>query len=641
MKKTRTLVAFALSLPLCAAAARAQSTPQAVPTQSPAEAEAARQAELARAVELEEKAAKLLDETAGEAEGLRLAENRVRLQAAAAHMLWPRDEERARAILQSAQAGLATYVASLAPEDPRYWGLAHSINNLRREVALPLANRDPKLALEFVRATRVPPPLSNAQRLNQPDQELLLEAQLAEAVAARDPKEAVRMAEEILSRGVSGALTGLLDRVRLADPQAATKLAADIVRKLRGMNLSTEGEAAGVAAYLLRASRPPDPARSATNVVTSNPPQYAPVADLSRALVLDEQTRRDLISALINAALASANDPRRGGRGGGQFYNVLQQVMPEVERQMPTQAAALRRAMAAEPGRGERGPRPEVARLRELEQLAATGTVDSLLEAASKAPADARQFLYRSAASRAAGEGALDRARQIVNANFENAQEREQMLRDLDRQQFFRAAEQGDVSQAQALLARVKTPEERLSMMLDLARALSARGSTEASERLLEDAWALAAGRARNQSQFFSQLQIAGLYAQVAPARGFEIVESAVEQLNEMIAAAAVVDGFGQDAFEQGELKSGSGGYLWPMLVQQAGEYLSRLARADFDRAVAAADRLQRPEARLTARLALASGILGGGPPRSRGRRDNFQRGPARPRPVAPANRMP
>ena len=104
-------------------------------------------------------------------------------------------------------------------------------------------------------------------------------------------------------------------------------------------------------------------------------------------------------------------------------------------------------------------------------------------------------------------------------------------------------------------------------------------------------------------------MEAAQAFAQVAPDRAFEIADAAISQLNDLLAAAATIDGFGQRAFEQDELKT-QGGYVWAAMVNQCGAVLAALARTDFDRAVATADHLQRAEARVAVRLAVARGVL-------------------------------
>jgi hypothetical protein len=248
-------------------------------------------------------------------------------------------------------------------------------------------------------------------------------------------------------------------------------------------------------------------------------------------------------------------------------------------------------------------------------------TADALLDAAAKAPPETREQLYRAAVYKALAEGAGERARQIVAEHFENAQQRAQLLREIDQQLFWRAANAGDVEQARAVIGRLARPEERAGLLVYLARAVAGRGDKEGAARLLEEAWGEIGGRARNQQQFASQLEAAQVFAAVAPERAFEIVEASISQLNDLLDAASKLDGFGQQAFEQDELKA-AGGYAWNSMINQCGVVLAALARDDFDRAVSTSDHFQRAEARLTARLAVARGVLApnGGDPLSRPR---------------------
>lgn len=596
LKRSAIIVCLLIFLPTAAGA----QTPE-----PGAQADAKSVEEQARRAALERKALELLDDVGGEAQGLKLAENRVRLQVAAADLLWARDEKRARDLFNAALSSVASTAAAIAPDDPRREQLVQETLNLRREIAQAIAQRDPQLALDFVRGTRPPAAAVGAAERNyyQPDQELALETTLAEQVASRDPKQALRIAEEILSRGFSMQLANVIERVRATDPEAASKLATDLVRKIRTANLAANYEATNLAAYLL---------------------QVSGATDARRAPLLDEQTRRDLLASMVNAALSAAGDPRT--RGAEQrLAGSLQQFMPEVERLNPAQAQALRRGSASQPGRGA-APDAQARSQRELMTLTQTGTVDVMLDAAAKSTApELRQQLYRSAAWKAFNEGAPERARQIASERFENAQLRAQFLHDLDQQAFWRAANAGDVEQARALVSRMARADERTQLLAQLARVIAAKGDREGASRLLEEVWNQIGGRAKNQQQFGAQLEAAQVYAQIAPDRAFEIVEAAISQVNEMVAAAEVVDGFGQDAFDQNELKA-QGGWMWSQLVRQCGDTLGALARTDFERAVAAADRLQRPETRLVARLAVARGVLA---PNATMVIDNLRRGRA------------
>jgi hypothetical protein len=410
----------------------------------------------------------------------------------------------------------------------------------------------------------------------------------------------------------------LLEQLRARDPEGATRLVAGIAKKLRTANFANDYEAVNIASYLLLSTRTPESANTSAQTTGGAPTIVANLPG-SRRLQLDEPTRRELVSALVNAAVNTSATPGRGGGNVGGLLATVRQLMPEVERYVPAQVAGVRRRIDGYDRRVE-----QPGNQREFRQLMETGSTDALVEAAAKASPEMRQQLYRSAAWKAVNEGNPDRARQIINTNIEGTRQREQFLRELDNQLFWRAASEGNIEGAQALLARVKSTDERVSMLSQLARAVAAKGNQKGALAFLEEALTLIQGRAKGQSQFSLQLQLAHAYAPLAPARAFEIVEASITHLNELVGAAAVIDGFGQDAFAQDELKAQEG-YLWGALATQCGEALAALAPADFDHARSAADRFQRPELRLQARLAVVRGILV-----KEGERSNFNRTPFR-----------
>jgi hypothetical protein len=506
-------------------------------------------------------------------------------------------------------------------DDQQYHNLLNTTSQLRQRMLGIMGAHDPKLALEFLRATRLPPPpvLPGAD-FRQPDQELILEAQLAQQVAARDPQQALRIAEEILSRGLAPNLMPLLDQLRTLDPEGATRLAANIAKKLRTANFGADYEAASIAGHLLLSTRAQEKP-GVTGRQQQQQPQQATTIPAgqtdARRFQLDESVRRDLVNLLVNAATAGAGDARRSGRMGG-LLSTMRELMPEVERYAPTQATALRRRVEGYESRAGGN------NVREFRAMPEASTPDAMIEAAAKAAPQMREQLYRMAVWKAFNEGNPDRARQIINTHFEGAQQREQMLRELDQQMFWRAVSDGKVEQAQAFLARAKSTDERVGMLLQLARLTGEKGNKAAAVGFLDEAWNLIGGRARGHSQFAMQLQMAHSYAPLAPARAFEIMEASAMHLNELIAAAAIIDGFGQEAFAEDELK-GQEGYLWGALAAQCNETLAALAPVDFDQARSAADKFQRAEVRLAARLAVARGILF-----TERERSNFDRRPAR-----------
>lgn len=84
--------------------------------------------------ERERKAAAVVEEVIRETQSLKLPENRIRIQIALTDVLWPRNEQRARALFKDAVAGLADIAAAVDSGDPEYSNLAHLPSQLRQEM---------------------------------------------------------------------------------------------------------------------------------------------------------------------------------------------------------------------------------------------------------------------------------------------------------------------------------------------------------------------------------------------------------------------------------------------------------------------------------------------------------------------------
>lgn len=546
--------------------------------------------------ELEKKSLGLLDSIVEDARTLRVPENRVRILAGAADLLWPRDEKRARAVFRE----LAAHVNEAAQraksgDGERRERVFWSVVMLRQEVLKTVARRDPALALELLHATRQHPNYSstNSGGFQQPDAELNLENQLIGQMAARDPKRALEMAEASLAKGLSFETSELLQRLNNADPEAGQKFAGEMVRKIRAENLTKNRTALIVAAQLLDMVR--GRARAIIFVGRGNGSVGS-----GKPLMLGPEATRDLLDTLVSAVLTEQTDPF--------FDHLLQPHMPEIEKFWPERAALLR-------ARFDKMRREQDPQQRAWSQYAPLWEQDSpepLLEAAQKAPANMRDQLYTVAAWKAAGKGDLDRARQIVNDNLQNSSERAKLLESLEQMALTQSLHRGKIEEARAGVARIRSKEKRAAALAGLAVLAATKGDKKLAQQLLEEARPLAGERAKNVEQLNLHLQLARAYALVEPARSFEIVEAIVERANEMIAAADVLDGFlgGPEIFRSGELVMHSGLASLENIFEQYGKELAVLARADFDRANSAAGRFQRTEVRTMARLLIAQGLL-------------------------------
>ncbi|MDT5268047.1 MAG: hypothetical protein QOH49_233 [Acidobacteriota bacterium] len=603
MKTRLPLLLLALLLHMHAPSALAQT-----PTETKAAADEA-EAERVR-VELERKSLGLIEEALAEAQSLKLLENRVRAHATAAALLWPRDPKAARAAFKAAADGIAELNAAVDPEDPQLYIAAQTVAQLRGELVSAAAPFDANLALEFLRATR--PTYSEAlvaAGYGQPSQEQSLEMSIVANIATQEPQKALEIAEASLSKGgVSMSLLNVVQQLKTKEPASASKLAVDIVHRLRPEDLWGQNEAGAVAQQLISMTRPSQnlPANqfaNSTGLVDVSIGRVVP--DSGGAALLDEQTRRELVEKVLAAVAAGA--PSQGG--GYNLFYAFQALLPELEQLPAARAAALRRKAEEI----ERTFNPQIRMIRPYQEVMQSGTVEAVLEAAGKAPAEVRDQLYMHAAWKVYNEGGdAERARQILD-NVSNPQQRAQARREMEQRAHWRVVQGGDYKEARQAVSRLKTPDERVQALLQIAGRAAAAGDAETARLVLDEARELVDSQTRGQQQFGYRLQVANAFAQFDADASFEVVESAVGRLDGLMDAAEVLDGFGQDAFKEGELKP-QGGYIWNEMINQCAQTLALLAHADFERAAAVAKKFRRPEARTNAQLTLAQSVLSGLP---------------------------
>lgn len=563
----------------------------------PPSAEEQRQAQQ----ELRSKALNLLEDVIKDAESFKHPENRIRLKAAAANVLWLHDEARARLLFKEAMASLIALLNNQDPADaatnPRMFAGAYT---LRGEFLQLLAQRDARLAREFLRATRPPgaqPKHSQEARTDQP-----LEMNLAMQIAATDPAQALEIAEENLSAGFSYELPQLLSAIREKDPEGAARLASRIVAKLRTEKLETNA-AKQVAISLLRhATQTSDDEGKGAKVTTP---------------LLDQQTVRELIEMMATEALRpSSTSP--------ELLAALLEMLPAVEKYSPARAAQVRRRTPAPPVADEIAETPSGAEIIEASDVDETrfravfenGSVDDLLAEAAKSQDGMREMLYQRAATKMMEEGSEDSARQLVNERIKDPGQRKMMLSQLEEMATLKAAEQGKIEETRKMLATLRTNEERVMVLAKLAAGMAAKGDKKIALQLLEEARGMLPGRAKNFTQLGAQLAVARGFALFDAARSLAILEPVVDQLNELLAAAVVLGAFITDELIQDDeiMMEPLTMISNEIFVNYLGD-VNALANADFERTKALADRFLRQEIRITARLLLAQSILAPKPP--------------------------
>lgn len=607
MLRLKLFPALALACCLLSANAFAQDA-QAMTTPANGSAPTERQREA------KEGALKMLDNSISESQGLRVEENKVRNQAVAARLLWRHDEKRARELFRNLLNQLAASLNALNAIPP---GNAQQTQDaqqsiyrqltLRQAILRTIAERDPSLALELLRATRsqVAPtttPNPNAETVDNSEREL--EVTLAKEIAARDPQRALKLAEESLQKGISYEAVNIVAEIAKQDRAAAQGFIVKLLARIRRDGFEDDA-AMGVAQQLLTRTRVgSEPAAQRNGATAKARPEYLSM------IYVDEATRRQIvadISAELVEGMRKATEEQQDRYQSLLF--TVRALMPEVERFAPNESAWLKQRVA-ESTRGlsqlERGVRESQMQMQQLQTL----PFEEALKVAGRAAPDTREMYFGQLFWRAMQEGETAMARRIATDHIANKEQRDSMLEMVERSELTDEAAQGNIEGAQQRMARIDASgDDKLNLQIELARAASKKGDRKTVARLVEEMRPQLTGRAASMSQLEARLRVAALYADFAPERGFDVVEDTISQLNELLAAALVLNGFTQDAFRDGELDL-QDGQMWSEILKTCGETLAALAAKDFTRARNASDRFDRAETRATAHLYIAMGTL-------------------------------
>ena len=295
----------------------------------------------------------------------------------------------------------------------------------------------------------------------------------------------------------------------------------------------------------------------------------------------------------------------------------MQNMLPQIEQYLPERAQAVRQKLT-DLGMGNNANQNFGNQMRTAMQQ---GTSESLATAASTAPPQIQPQLYRQAAQKAIDEGNTDRALQIANDHLDE-RNKTSIMQAVDFKRMATNASPEKLNEIKAKLAALPSDSERVKYLIDLSTATQ-KDNPKLALRFLEDARNLVSKRATNYQDFQDQIRVADAFAAVDSKRSFELLEGGITQLNELLSAAIVLNGFEVDMFKDGEMSLRGNNDLGGM-VTRYGQELAALARVDFDRARITADRFQMAEPRLNAKLTIAQSFLGTRPVGSPNRRGQF-----------------
>jgi hypothetical protein len=523
----------------------------------------------------EKKAVDLLETVAPRISTLRSPENRIVLSCAVADLLWNRDEKRARGLFENVIKEMVSIAAEIDPGDSEAYNNYSWISQQRQEIVGRMAQRDPDLALTFLQATRFAKADSGTFSLSM---ERNLEFFLTRAIAAKDPERALRLAREALARGLSHELGSVLYELQQKSLPAAQSLFDSVVRRIKEEDLTRNHEAASIACNLLNSFAPPN---------------------------AKENTYRELLETVIKAAL-STNDPLSLQQAQNLHSN-FRSVMNQIEKYAPARAEAVRLWSQGI----ERTFHPHNQVYNELNEATQNGTVDDILALAARYPNEMRGQIYQQAAWKASNAGDLARAHVIATEMISDPVQKRQVLEQLRNQAIWKTINENKLAEARALLNDSIAVEQRVQVLARLASMLSGRNEREEAINCLDEARTLLESLPRNASRMAQQIQLANSYSLLDSGQSFTLMESITSELNELVAAATVLDGFENRYLKNGEWMANGHSNLGNM-VGNMRRSLGHLARVDFDRAQTLAEKLEREELRLMSQVDIAQMVLSG-----------------------------
>jgi len=575
---------------------------------------------------LEKKAAVLLEQVVSEAGALKLPENRIRVQIAAGDMLWDRSPVRARGLLSDAGAMLSQMILEGDRTDRDEM---QTLNQLRQDLVLTAGRHDAELGYQLLRSTQLPANTTNAAggRRVGFDPQGNLEQNLLATIAATDPKVAYQKASEALDKGeYPTALNRVLAQLQSKDEEGFKKLSDKVLGRLASENLLTTREAASLALNLLL----PGPRVTGT---ASNQTTQANTTNArnNSTQVLSESAYHDLldnaVAAALNATSLTPGNNMRGTGPGGRFRMPPNQptttddaqnrqnnartllfglaaMLPQIDQYLSERSQAVRQKMT-DLGMGNN---PNMAYGNQIRTAMQQGTSDSLEAAAKTAPPQMQSRLYQQAAQKAVDEGNTDRALQLANDHLDEST-RNSIMQAVDFKRLTTTASAEKLEEIKQKLAGLPSDSDRVKYLIDLSTSTQ-KDNPKLALRFLDDARNLVNKRAANYKQFEDQLKVADAFAAVDSKRSFEVLEPGIAQLNELLSAAQVLNGFEIEIFKDGEMSLRSDNDLVGM-VSRFGQELASLAKVDFDQARVTADKFQLPEPRLNAKLQIAQSVLG------------------------------
>ncbi len=526
--------------------------------------------------EFKTKFVEYIRETGLEVETLRSSGNRLLFTSEVASILWEYDEKEARGIFLGAMNDVRQQFSQFASEiaaevdtddDSEQRGgflfgrggnpKFQRILSSRQSLAFSLAEFDPQTALDFFFETRYI--ITNQKYANQIElSDKSFETRLIQMVAEKDPAKALAFAKKTIEKDVNYNHIDLLRQFHKKDSEKANELAIAMLNELRSTKFDSDSNIEIENMFLtLAVQTSKDIAKMKTN----------------KTPLLSSSQQRELADLMAKQLLKSDEITRFDPSYIRQMLTTIEQFSPananqirlkyKIKNQKPASSAAIS-APPRVAGRPTRNINisPEISSTvveEKISLMSKIGTQKLTVEDKVKIREEIRQTLAKS-----------------------------------------------------------KRREEKLLIFAGIVSQLSVAGEKDLAKEVIEDSGFIQNQNAKNYLEFGTNLMLSYSYADVEPAKSFEIMESTIFQINDFMASALKILEFvdaSDELFSEGEIQLGFGpaGNIVREVstsIPQVKDFIKKLAKTDFERTKGLADKFQRPEARFLARMIILRSLV-------------------------------
>src|SRR6266567_6912827 len=476
----------------------------------------------------------LLEQLADQARASENLAFAVRAQSQAARLLWVQARDRARAIYQRAFQSLAPD-ASPKPRDNADGAEASKARlaspaekrQLRSELLNQIAARDPELAEDLTHSladsvegskngctdsgspdcgasggdlSRTPHgPVATKTREDAERCELLMSAALQ--VVERDPQQAMAFAQMSVALGISSNLARLLPLMRTGDAERADLLFSNAVARLERSPQVDLADVHTLGSYVV----------SAVNSGSKQP--------LSRPLVVR------FLNFAFDQIAARESAPLRGiRRDDPSLYFLGRQLTELFARYLPDRLGQLQRYVTDQNDAGSYDETIDAGALR----VSAPGDIAS--DAIDATDPVERDSLYARAALAWLTRGEVREA-QAAALKISDAATRDRVLVQIVRRHSY----ENRIDDAVALARRIGDETARVELLVMLGGAARASRDNARAVELLNEAQACSLKARPTLERARSLVMIASSFSAFDTERGFEVLQSAVKTINDLI----------------------------------------------------------------------------------------------------------